>query len=65
MLIGFYNMTVVEVGEACFVLDENILTDLVNILMRPCWLIWMCVRMQTRRSWVRPPPRSATFFRED
>ena len=32
---------------------------------RPRWRSWMRVRLQTRRSQVRPPPRSATFFRGD
>ena len=32
---------------------------------RPRWLSWMRVRLETRRSRVRPPPRSATFFRGD
>ena len=31
----------------------------------PRWLSWMRVRLETRRSRVRPPPRSATFFRGD
>ena len=34
-------------------------------LGRPRWRSWMRVRLETRRSWVRPPPRSATFFRGD
>ena len=32
---------------------------------RPRWRSWMRVRLETRRSRVRPPPRSATFFRGD
>ena len=32
---------------------------------RPRWLSWMRVRLETRRSRVRLPPRSATFFRGD
>ena len=32
---------------------------------RPQWLSWMYVRLETRRSRVRPPPRLATFFRGD
>ena len=32
---------------------------------RPRWLSWMRIRLETRRSRVRPPPRSATFFRGD
>ena len=32
---------------------------------RPRWLSWMPVRLETRRSRVRTPPRSATFFRGD
>ena len=32
---------------------------------RPRWLSWMRVRLETRRWRVRPPPRSATFFRGD
>ena len=31
----------------------------------PRWFSWLRVRLETRRSWVRPPPRSATFFRGD
>ena len=31
----------------------------------PRWRSWMRVRLETRRSRVRPPPRSATFFRGD
>ena len=34
-------------------------------ICRPRWLSWMRVRLETRRSRVRPPPRSVTFFRED
>ena len=32
---------------------------------RPRWLSGWPVRLETRRSWVQPPPRSATFFRRD
>ena len=32
---------------------------------RPRWLSWLRVRLETRRSRVRPPSRSATFFRGD
>ena len=32
---------------------------------RPRWLSWMHVRLETRRLWVRPPPRSPTFFHGD
>ena len=32
---------------------------------RPRWLSWMRVRLETWRSRVPPPPRSATFFRGD
>ena len=32
---------------------------------RPRWRSWMHVRLDTRRSRVQPPPRSATFFRGD
>ena len=32
---------------------------------RPRWRSWMRVRLETGRSRVRPPPRSATFFRGD
>ena len=32
---------------------------------RPWWLSWMCVWLETRRSGVGPPPRSATFFHGD
>ena len=32
---------------------------------RPRWLSWMRIRLETRRSRVRPPPRSATFFHGD
>ena len=32
---------------------------------RPRWRSWMRARLETRRSRVRPPPRSATFFRGD
>ena len=35
------------------------------IICRPRWRSWMRVRLETRRSRVRPPPRSATFFRGD
>ena len=34
-----------------------------KVLCRPLWLSWMRVRLETRRSLVRFPPRSATFFR--
>ena len=37
--------------------------DLQDVYSR--WLSWMRVRLETRRSLVWPPPRSATFFRED
>ena len=39
-----------------------------GITLFACWprrLSWMRVRLETRRSWVRPQPRSATFFRGD
>ena len=38
---------------------------LIRLLYRPRWLSWMRVRLETRRSRVRSPPRSATFFRGD
>ena len=31
----------------------------------PQWLSWMRVWLETRRSWVQPPPWLATFFRGD
>ena len=34
-------------------------------LPQPRWRSWMRVRLETRRSRVRPPLRSATFFRGD
>ena len=40
-------------------------TWLNNLDSQPRWLSWMRVRLETRRSRVRPPPRLATFFRED
>ena len=36
-----------------------------TVCSRPRWLSWMRVRLEIRRSQVRPPPRSATFFRRD
>ena len=36
-----------------------------TIPCRPRWRSWMRVRLATRRSRVRPPPRSATFFHGD
>ena len=36
-----------------------------NSLLPFRWLSWMRVRLETRRSRVRPPPRPATFFRGD
>ena len=35
------------------------------LLCRPRWLSWMRVHLETRRSRVQPPPKSATFFRGD
>ena len=35
----------------------------ITSLCRPRWLSWMRVRLETRRSRVRPPPRAATFVK--
>ena len=43
----------------------NILVIKHLIWSRSRWLSWMHVRLETRRSWVQPPPRLATFFRGD
>ena len=49
--------------EVRFILETNIL--LLTFLHLDVYLVGCAVRLETRRSRVQPPPRSATFFRGD